>query len=186
MTIETGQLKQSPAPPLPDIDLRLAEELWQEGLERQLAGDLDEAMRLYRCSLDMHETAEAYTFLAWGLSFQGRLVDAIERCRQAIHTDPELGNPYNDIGAYLVELDREDEAIRWFERSKAARRYENPQFPYLNLARIWIARREYGKALIELQVAEVLAPHDPRVDQLVNRVGDLLAEPEREVQDQAA
>ncbi len=159
-----------------ELDLRLATELWQEGLDRQLGGDLDEAMRLYRCSLEMHETAEAHTFYAWGLSFQGKLEDAIEQCHRAIATDGSLGNPYNDIGAYLVELDREDEAIGWFERAKNASRYDNPQFPYLNLARIWIGRADFGRALLELQIAEVLAPHDPRVDQLVTRVGELLGE----------
>ena len=157
-----------------DLDRDLATTLWEEGLDRQLAGDLDEAMRLYRCSLDLCETAEAHTFLGWGLSFQGLLDAAIEQCKEAIRADPELGNPYNDIGAYLVELDREDEAVAWFERSKDARRYENPQFPYLNLARIWICRGRYGEALLELQVAEVLAPHDPRVEQLVDRVGELI------------
>jgi len=156
------------------LDLRLATELWQEGLERQLGGELDEAMRLYRCSLEMRATAEAHTFHAWGLSFQGKLEAAITECQRAIATDDSLGNPYNDIGAYLVELDREGEAIAWFDRAKAAPRYDNPQFPYLNLARIYIGRCDYGSALLELQVAEVLAPHDPRVDQLVTRVGELL------------
>ena len=160
-----------------ELDLHLATELWQEGLERQLSGDLDEAMRLYRCSLKLHQTAEAHTFYGWGLSFQGRLDEAIEACGKAIATDSELGNPYNDIGAYLVELDREDEAILWFQRAKEARRYDNPQFPYLNLARIWIGRGAHGRALLELQVAEILAPHDPRVDQLVSRVGDLIHTP---------
>ena len=159
-----------------DLDRNLATALWEEGLERQLAGELDEAMGLYRSSLDLWETAEAHTFLGWGLSFQGLLDAAIDQCQEAIRTDPELGNPYNDTGAYLVELDREEEAILWFERAKDARRYENPQFPYLNLARIWIGRCEYGSALLELQVAEVLAPHDPRVEQLVDRVGELLTE----------
>ena len=157
-----------------ELDLHLATELWQEGLERQLAGDLDEAMRLYRCSLQLHQTAEAHTFYGWGLSFLGRRPEASDACRRAIETDRDLGNPYNDIGAYLVELDREDEAVLWFERAKDARRYDNPQFPYLNLARIWIGRADYGRALLELQVGEILAPHDPRVDQLVARIGDLI------------
>lgn len=168
-----------------ELDLRLATELWQEGLERQLGGDLDEAMRLYRCSLEMRETAEAHTFYAWGLSFQGKLEAAIKQCQRAIATDGSLGNPYNDIGAYLVELDREDEALHWFERAKAAPRYDNPQFPYLNLARIHIGRCDFGLALLELQVAEVLAPHDPRVDQLVTRVGELLSDIERPIADPA-
>ena len=157
-----------------DLQLRLATALWKEGLERQLAGEIPEAMKLYRTSLAMRETAEAYTFLGWTLSFQGELVSAIGECRKAIATDPDFGNPYNDIGAYLVELDREEEAIVWFEAAKRAARYENPQFPYLNLARIHTSHGNYGPALMELQVAAILAPEDERVLQLIHRIGDLL------------
>ena len=36
----------------------------------------------------------------------GQLDEAIEECHRAIRTDPDFGNPYNDIGAYLIELNR--------------------------------------------------------------------------------
>jgi hypothetical protein len=29
--------------------------------------------------------------------------DAITECHHAIEVDPDFGNPYNDIGAYLIE-----------------------------------------------------------------------------------
>jgi tetratricopeptide (TPR) repeat protein len=29
--------------------------------------------------------------------------DAIAECKKAVELDPDLGNPYNDIGAYLIE-----------------------------------------------------------------------------------
>lgn len=164
------------SPSREDLQLRLATALWKEGLERQLAGEIPDAMRLYRASLALRETAEAYTFLGWTLSFQGQLEDAIGECRKAIETDPGFGNAYNDIGAYMVELDREEEAVVWFEAAKKASRYENPQFPYLNLARIHTSHGDYGEALMELQVAELLAPEDERVLQLISRIGDLLDE----------
>ena len=159
-----------------DLELRLANALWKEGLERQLAGEIAEAMKLYRTSLALRETAEAYTFLGWTLSFQGELDAAITQCRKAIQADPDFGNPYNDIGAYLVELDREEEAIAWFTQAKKATRYDNPQFPYLNLARIHTSHGDYGPALMELQTAAVLAPQDERVRQLTRRIGSLLRE----------
>ena len=31
--------------------------------------------------------------------------------------DPDFGNPYNDIGAYLIEMGRLDEAIPWLEKA---------------------------------------------------------------------
>jgi tetratricopeptide (TPR) repeat protein len=65
----------------------------------------------------LHPTAEAHTFLGWTYHFQGRLDDAIAECKRAIEIDPEFGNPYNDIGAYLIELKRFDGAIPWLERA---------------------------------------------------------------------
>jgi Tfp pilus assembly protein PilF len=160
--------------PRDDLQLRLATALWKEGLERQLDGQISEAIKLYRASLALRATAEAHTFLGWTYSFDGQLDAAIAECRRAIEVDEDFGNPYNDIGAYLVELGREEEAIAWFGAAKRAGRYENPQFPYLNLARIHINNDEFGAALMELQVAELLAPQDERVLQQIQRIGDLL------------
>ena len=56
-----------------------------------------------KASLELHPTAEAHTFLGWTYHFQGKLDEAIAQCRTAIDIDPEFGNPYNDIGAYLIE-----------------------------------------------------------------------------------
>ena len=37
---------------------------------------------------------------------------------------PDVGNPYNDIGSYLIKLGRLDDAIPWLRRAMTARRYE--------------------------------------------------------------
>ena len=36
---------------------------------------------------------------------------AIADCHRAIDLDPEYGNPYNDIGAYYLELGQLDDTI---------------------------------------------------------------------------
>lgn len=123
-----------------------AEDLFRRAYERQMSGSLDEAVSLYKESLGLCPTAEAHTFLGWTYSFMGRLDDAIEECHKAIATDPDFGNPYNDIGAYLIELDRLDEAIPWLEKATRAPRYDNPWFPHLNLGRVWEKKGEWEKA----------------------------------------
>ena len=90
-----------------------AREHFERGYEEQMAGRLDEAVESYRRSIAIQPTAEAHTFLGWALSHQGRHEAAIAECRTAIAVDPTFGNPYNDIGAYLIELGREDEAMPW-------------------------------------------------------------------------
>jgi len=138
---------------------REAWEYFQKAYELQMKGDLEEAVSLYKQSLDAHPTAEAYTFLGWTYSFMGRLDDAIEECHRAIETDPEFGNPYNDIGAYLIEKGEFDEAIPWFERAMKAKRYESPAFPHLNLGRVYEKKGEWPRAIDCYKRALALNPN---------------------------
>jgi Tfp pilus assembly protein PilF len=134
--------------------------LWEEGTARLMTGELEEAIRLFTRSLEVLPTAEAYTFRGWAFSFAGRLDEAIEECRKAIATDPGFGNPYNDIGCYLMQKGDLDEAVGWFERAKRAPRYEPRHFPYLNLGRLYAARGDVSRAISEFEGALAESPED--------------------------
>jgi len=133
-------------------------ELLQEAYRAQVEGDLDHAVELYRKSLTAHPTAEAHTFLGWTYHFQGKIQEAIEECKRAIEVDPDFGNPYNDIGAYLISLGCYDEAIPWLERAVEARRYEPRHFPHFNLGRAYLAKDMLNRARDEFQHALRVEP----------------------------
>jgi tetratricopeptide (TPR) repeat protein len=141
-------------------DRERAVDLWREAYRLQMAGDLDTAIETYRRSLAVWPTAEAHTFLGWAMSFQGRLEEAIDACHRAIAVDPDFGNPYNDIGVYLMQQDKLDEAIPWLEKAKEARRYEPRHFPYMNLGRVYVKQGKWWRALRELESAVRVAPAD--------------------------
>ena len=84
-------------------DHERAMELVQQAMQHQMAGDLEAAIRLYKESITLHPTADAHTYLGWTYSFQGRIEEAIAQCEIAIEIDPDFGNPYNDIGVYLMQ-----------------------------------------------------------------------------------
>jgi len=102
-----------------------------------MRGELEESVALYSRSIEIFPTAEAYTFRGWAYSFQGDYAQAIQECKLAIGVDPEFGNPYNDIGAYLIEIGRWDEAIPWLEKAAQAQRYTTPCFARFNLGRVY-------------------------------------------------
>ena len=124
-------------------------ELFREAYRRQMEGDLDGAIDHYQRSIALHPTAEAHTFLGWTYSFQGRLEDAIAQCKEAIAVDADFGNPYNDIGSYLIKMDKLDEAIPWLERALQASRYESYCYPHMNLGRVYEAKRDWLRAKSE-------------------------------------
>lgn len=130
-----------------ESDLRkLAVEYFQKGDERQMHGEREEAIALYTQSIEAYPTAEAYTFRGWTYSFLGNHESAIADCLEAIKVDPEFGNPYNDIGAYLIEQEKWEEAIPWFEKAIAAPRYEARCYPHFNLGRVYEHQRNWRKA----------------------------------------
>ena len=133
-----------------------AEQLLQEALREQMAQRYEEAARLYLQSIAECPTAEAHTYLGWTYSFQGRLDEAIQECHQAIRVDPSFGNPYNDIGSYLMKQGRLEDAIEWLEKAKVAPRYEPRHYPYLNLARLYMALGRYEDASREFGQARFL------------------------------
>ncbi len=126
--------------------LERAWELLREAYNQQMEGEYDLAVDLYRQSLAAHPTAEAFTFLGWTYHFQGKIDQAIEECKRAIAVDPDFGNPYNDIGAYLIEKQQYDQAIPWLEQAITAKRYDSYNYPLYNLGRVFLAQGMLKKA----------------------------------------
>ena len=130
--------------------------LLQEAYREQMEGDYARAAELYHASIDLHPTAEAHTYLGWTYGSEERYDEAIAECRKAIHVDPDFGNPYNDIGSYLIQMGKLKEAIPWLERAKKAGRYQPRHFPYLNLARVYMAQGNAEEALRQMEQARFI------------------------------
>jgi len=149
-----------------------AMEVWQQAYEHQMQGELDQAVELYLESLAIFPTAEAHTFLGWTYGSQGRLDEAIQECQKAIAVDPDFGNPYNDIGVYLMQKGDLEGAIPWLEKAKRAPRYEPRHYPYMNLGRIHLQRHQWNEALREIQEGVGIAPSNL---EMRNMLHELLA-----------
>ena len=120
--------------------------LWQQGNVLHVQGRFQAAADKFRESIEVLPTAEGHTFLGWSLSMLGHTEEAIAECEKAIALDPDYGNPYNDIGVYLIELGRPDEAIPWFEKAMSAERYCCYQFPHFNLGRVQAMQGDFVAA----------------------------------------
>lgn len=151
-----------------------ADALWNLGMRHHHQGDFRGAVELYSKSIELFPTAEAYTFRGWSYHSMGMLEEAIEQCKLAIATDPTFGNPYNDIGAYLIARGDYDDAIEWLERAKHAPRYEPRHFPCMNLGRIYAAKGMVMRAIEEFEHALEFAPDDPGCVESIARLRAML------------
>jgi tetratricopeptide (TPR) repeat protein len=130
-----------------DQSRQTAAEYFRKAYELQVQGDYQQAIDFYTRSIQAFPTAEAYTFRGWTYSFLGDYDRAIAECLEAIKVDPEFGNPYNDIGAYLIEQEKWDEAIPWFQKAMLAPRYEARPYPHFNLGRVYEHQHNWTKAM---------------------------------------
>ena len=125
----------------------LASEYFNKAYKLHLSGNIKEAIEAYKKSINYYPTPKAHTYLGWAFSLNGKFEEAIEECKIAIDLDPDFGNPYNDIGSYLINLEKYDEAIYWLEKAIEAPDYEPRHFPYYNLARVYEKKGDWFTAL---------------------------------------
>jgi len=153
-----------------ELAIKRAEKFMKKGLAAVGRGEIQVARDSFKASATQNPTADAYTFWGWMEHNLGNTNEAIDLCKQAIEIDPEFGNPYNDIGSYLVAQDKLDEAIPWLEKAKLAKRYEPRQFPYINLGRIYLSKDMHLKALKEFEGALAITPDDHGIAEMVNKL----------------
>jgi tetratricopeptide (TPR) repeat protein len=145
----------------PELPAETPDEFFAAAYRKHMAGNLDEAIELYRKSIAREPTAPGHTFLGWAYAHQGRVSEAIAECEKAITIDPEYGNPWNDIGSYLISIGELDRAIPFLKRATRAKRYCCPHFPHLNLGRLYARQRRYPEAKREFERVLELVPGYP-------------------------
>jgi Tfp pilus assembly protein PilF len=127
--------------------ISLASEYFKKAYDLHLKGKIDDAINNYKLSIEYYPTSKAHTYLGWAYSLHSQYEKAIEECEFAIELDPDYGNPYNDIGSYLIKLNRFDEAISWLEKAIEAADYEPRHYPYFNLGRIYEKKGDWFTAM---------------------------------------
>ena len=151
-----------------------SKDYFNKAFKLQSEGLLEEAIENYNLSIELFPTPEAYTFLGWTYSLLGDYDKGIEECKNAIEIDSDYGNPYNDIGAYLLAQRKVEEAIPYIEMALNSKRYDAYHFAHLNLGRAFEMKGLWFEAVEEYRKAKELAPEYLAAMQNFNRLQGLL------------
>lgn len=171
---DNHNLNSSTNEKLIQFDIMKARKLFHAAYSAHLDGDIELAITLYQESIKWHPTAESYTFYAWALSFSRQYEQAIELCKCAIELNPNYGNPLNDMGAYLIELGRSDEAVYWLKKAIMAKDYDCKFYPYYNLGRIFEEQKQIKKAIGCFEKALEINPDFEAAEQEIARLNQYL------------
>ena len=160
---ENGGLREC----LADDLFRMGHVLVQMGIFELAAEHLGEAFRLA-------PTAESATFVGWAMNEMDDAWAALGWCRKAIETDERLGNPWNDIGAILLQMEQPTAAVPWLAAATRSQRYDAPGHPWSNLAR---AHEALGNKIAAFDAARTALEHSPDDDnclRIIDEIGDSL------------
>ncbi len=149
-------------------------EYFAKAFKLHAKGFYEEAINNYKISLDYYPTPQAYTYLGWAYSLIGDYDRAIEECKNAIDLDPDYGNPYNDIGAYLICQNKYDEAVTWLELALKSKKYNHYEFAHINLGRVFEKKGLWFEAMNEYKKALEIAPDYEPAKKLLNNIKGLL------------
>lgn len=144
-----------------------AAELWEEGATLHIEGRHQSATERFRAAIRIHPTARAHTWLAWSLSELGHKQEAVDHCRQAIDLDPAYPNAYNDLGSYLLDLDRPREAEQWLRRAITFDDYCCRHYAWYHLARSLLLQGRVGDAMDALEKSLQHRPYHPALQLLI-------------------
>jgi len=114
----------------------IAEEYFNKAYILQKRGYIHEAINTYKLSIKFHPTAKAYNCLGRTYGLLGRYEAAIDQCVLATIMEPENGYPYNDIGIYLINLGRFDQAVEWLDKALNAEVYDYRYYALFNLGSV--------------------------------------------------
>ncbi len=115
----------------------IAQKYLQHAFELYSNGKIEEAKINYKMSLQIYPTAEAHVYLGRIYSQEQDFDNAIRECYNAVLIDNDLGQAYNDIGSYLVKMNRLNESIVWFERAIESNNYSKKHLAYYNLGLVY-------------------------------------------------
>jgi tetratricopeptide (TPR) repeat protein len=127
--------------------IKIANRYFQRAFNSQMQGDIELARQHYLTSIEIHPTAEAYVNLAWTFSKEENFEEAIKQCNKALELDLDCGMAYSDVGYYMLQLNKTDEAIVWLEEAILQDEFEGVFYTFYNLGRAYEQKGMWQKGI---------------------------------------
>ncbi len=134
---------------VPAVDkTKLAEGYYMKGLSHLQDKNYEMASVEFNRSI---QTDSDYKLPYYGLGlindYQGKLDDAAKYYQEAIDKDADYSEAYNALGVVYFKQQKWKEAVKMFNKALSNKLYTTPHIPYLNLGDLFMAQKDYNKAI---------------------------------------
>lgn len=110
----------------------------------------------------------SYYYLGYISDTQDKLDEAITYYKQAIDVDGDFSEAYNALGAAYSRQQRWNEALKAYKQALENKLYATPHIPWVNIGRVYMAQKNYEKAVEAFREAKRYASLDFIVYELGN------------------
>jgi Tfp pilus assembly protein PilF len=169
------------APPVNKV--KMAEGYYMKGLSHFEQKNYELASVEFQRALQTDKNNKMANYVLGIISdMQGKPEEAIEFYEEAIDIDSDFSEAYNALGVVYSKQQKWKEARKAFMRALDNKLYTTPHLPYLNLGRMYMAQKEYDKAVDAYRESKRYATYDQTVFELgsalfeAGRVKEAIAE----------
>lgn len=147
---------------VPPVDkTKMAEGYYMKGISLFQAKNYELASVEFNRSLQSDNNyKQSYYMLGLISSDQGKLDDAEKYFKEAIDRDSNYSEAYNALGTVYSRQQQWKEALKCFKKALENKLYPTPHVPYLNIGRLYMAQKDYDKAVDAYREAKRYASQD--------------------------
>ncbi len=127
---------------------KMAEGYYMKGLSHLEHKNLEMALVEFQKAVRTDKNNKwAYYGLGLISDMQGKLDDAEKYYQEAIDIDSDFSEARNALGVVYFKQQKWKEALKSFKRALENKLYTTPHLPYLNMGDLYMAQKDYEKAI---------------------------------------
>ena len=133
----------------PAVDkTKMAEGYYMKGLSHLQEKNYEMASVEFHRSIQTDDNyKQSYYGLGLISDYQGKLDDAAKFYQEAIDKDPDYSEAYNALGVVYFKQQKWKESVKAFKKALSNKLYTTPHVPYLNMGDLYMAQKDYDKAI---------------------------------------
>ncbi len=148
-------------------NIKMAEGYYMKGVSYLQKKNYELALVEFQRSIQTDKkNKNAYFALGSVNETMGKFADAVRYYEEALDIDPDYSEAYNALGVVYSRQERWNDALKSFNKALENKLYTTPHIAYYNIAHVYMAQRNYGKAIEAYRESKRFANYDQTIYEL--------------------